>query len=245
LARGSKLRAFFIKALIMKCLELFAGKNTFSQLARAQGFETLTTDWKKMKGIDVVCDIKDFRLIETNFRPDIIWASPECKTFSIAASGTHFKKIGDRYETLTEKGGDSLIMVDEMIRVIKEAISLNPCVIYYIENPVGLISVVSKLTSGLFSPFPLREVRIDQCSYGRDCKKPTIIFTNSQTLKGLRCVGKDCHHARRDMSQTSYRYHGMVAPSMKKGYYASAQIPELLSLAILKDFKNGQKKHSI
>jgi site-specific DNA-cytosine methylase len=84
---------FLLKALIMKCLELFAGKNTFSQLARLQGFDTLSTDWKKMKGIDVVCDIKDFSLIETSFRPDIIWASPECKTFSIASGGTHLRKL--------------------------------------------------------------------------------------------------------------------------------------------------------
>jgi hypothetical protein len=195
----------------MKSLELFAGKNTFSQLARELGFTTLTTDWKKIKGIDRVSDIKDFSVIDTKFIPDLIWASPECKTFSIASGGTHFKKIGDRYETLTQKAVDSLIMVDEMIRVIKESILVNPCVIYYIENPVGLISVVSKLQTGLFSPFPLREVRIHQCAYGRDCKKPTSIYTNSPTFKGLKCVGKDCHHVRRDMTVSSYRYDGKLS----------------------------------
>jgi hypothetical protein len=136
-------------------------------------------------------------------------------------------------------------MVDEMIRVIKESILVNPGVIYYIENPVGLISVVSKLTTGLFAPFPLREVRIHQCAYGRDCKKPTSIYTNSSTFTGLKCCGSACHHARRDMSVTSNRYHGKFVPSLKKGYYESAKLPELLSLAILNDFKNGQKKHSI
>jgi hypothetical protein len=220
----------------MNILELFAGKNTFSQIARNDfGCNTLTTDWKKMKGIDIVADIKEFRLIESQFIPDVIWASPECRCFSIASGGKHFRKIGTTYQVVSEPAVESLEMVKGMIRVIQECISINPKVIYYIENPVGLIDKVSALQLGLFSPFPIRKVVIHQCAYGRDCKKPTAIYTNSLFFNGLKCVGDTCNHAKR--VSLSKRYHGRSAPSLQKGYYESAKLPILLCEVVLRDAK--------
>jgi hypothetical protein len=229
----------------MKVLELFAGKNTFSRMARNEfGCETLTTDWKRMPGIDVVSDIKDFQLIET-FTPDIVFASPECKCYSIASGGKHFKKKDKTYQAVSDDALEALEMVRGMIRVIREILERNPNLVFYIENPLGLIEKVSDLQLGLFAPFPMRLVKIHQCAYGRDCKKPTAIFTNSPTFKGLKCVGDACEHAKRVTK--SKRYHGKSSPSLRKGYYASAALPELLCRHILEDatlFVNHSKRIS-
>jgi hypothetical protein len=223
---------------MIKILELFAGKNSFSKIARERFFfKTTTTDIKALPGIDVQCDIADFRV--TGYY-DAIWASPECRCFSIASGGKHFLKIGGTYKSLTEDAEKSRKMVTDMIRVIHEALVINPALLFY--NPVGLITKVSDLQVGLFCPFLFREVRIDQCYYGRDCKKPTMIYTNSLSFKGMRCLGATCNHIRRD-TEGKHRYHGKYALSLQKGYYAAASLPEKLCTSVMEDIlKNTRNK---
>ena len=80
----------------MKTLELFAGSRSFSKVAENRGFFTYTTDNQDFDKIDQVCDIFDFDLqkaIDTlGGKPNVIWASPPCTTFSIASCGYHWNK---------------------------------------------------------------------------------------------------------------------------------------------------------
>jgi hypothetical protein len=56
-----------------KVLELFAGKNRFSTIARNEfGAKTFTSDIKEMDGIDYVVDIHNFDVNKVPFIPDVI-----------------------------------------------------------------------------------------------------------------------------------------------------------------------------
>jgi len=46
-------------------------------------------DIKNFKGIDLVADIEFLKTSDIPFIPDIIWASPPCTTYSIAAISHH------------------------------------------------------------------------------------------------------------------------------------------------------------
>ena len=49
----------------------------------------LSVDWKEYEGIDLAIDIGELRLGHIPFIPDVVWASPDCTTYSIAACSTH------------------------------------------------------------------------------------------------------------------------------------------------------------
>ena len=73
----------------MKVLELFAGSCTFSSEAKKLGYETFTSDHKNFDGVDYVTDILEFDVSKVPFQPDLIWASPPCTSYSIAAISHH------------------------------------------------------------------------------------------------------------------------------------------------------------
>ena len=74
----------------MKVLELFAGSCSFSNVAKQRGHEVFTSDWTEFEGIDYATDIMQFDIKQLPFKPDVVWASPPCTTFSIASCGTHW-----------------------------------------------------------------------------------------------------------------------------------------------------------
>ena len=78
----------------MKVLELFAGSRSFSKIAEELGHKTYTTDYKSFEKIDQVCDIVDFdinKMLKDFGKPDVVWISPPCTTFSVASIGHHWK----------------------------------------------------------------------------------------------------------------------------------------------------------
>ena len=80
----------------MKVLELFAGTRSIGKAFEDKGHEVFSVEWdKSFDKIDLYADIggltsKD--ILEKFGRPDVIWASPDCATFSVAAISTHRRK---------------------------------------------------------------------------------------------------------------------------------------------------------
>lgn len=62
----------------MKVLELFAGTRSISKAFEARGHQTFSVEW------DMILDRFG--------RPDVIWASPDCTTYSIAAISHHRRR---------------------------------------------------------------------------------------------------------------------------------------------------------
>lgn len=78
----------------MKTIELFAGTRSFSKVAKEYGHETFTTDYEEIDGQDLVSDIRELTASDFPYRPDILWASPPCEGFSVAAIGKNWTPTG-------------------------------------------------------------------------------------------------------------------------------------------------------
>ncbi|NCA81001.1 MAG: hypothetical protein EOM76_12655, partial [Sphingobacteriia bacterium] len=72
-----------------KLLELFAGSRSVGCEAEAMGMEVFSVDWQKFDKINLAKDIGELTLNDVPFIPDIVWASPDCTTYTIAAIITH------------------------------------------------------------------------------------------------------------------------------------------------------------
>jgi len=206
----------------MNILELFAGSCSFSKVAKTMKYDTFTSDIKDLPHIDYCIDIMDFNLSVVPFIPDIIWASPDCSTWSKAAGNLHFnsKSIVPK----TDKAKKAFEILEKTLEIIDFFKRINKNLKYYIENPVGRMSKVIQVGT-LFSKVP-RIVTLDQCQYGREYKKPTHIFTNDLLwIPKKRCQGKNTCHHKENLKNSG------------KGYYQRALLPEELCYEILSQTK--------
>jgi site-specific DNA-cytosine methylase len=74
----------------MNVLELFAGSRSIGKEAESLGMNVFSSDINAFDKIDYVIDILKFDVNKVPFKPDIIWASPPCTGFSVAAFGYHW-----------------------------------------------------------------------------------------------------------------------------------------------------------
>ncbi len=122
----------------MKVLELFAGTRSIGIEFEKRGHEVFSVDWDKdFKNIDLYTDINDLtaeKVFDLFGKPDIVWASPDCTTYSVAAISRHRRR---------EKTGDLTPISDYAkfcdatnIHVLQLIRELAPkC--FFIENPRG------------------------------------------------------------------------------------------------------------
>ena len=82
----------------MKVLELFAGTRSIGKAFESKGHTVYSVEWdKKFENIDLYADIMTVtaeQIIKEFGRPDVIWASPDCTTYSVAAISTHRRREG-------------------------------------------------------------------------------------------------------------------------------------------------------
>lgn len=81
---------------MVKVLELFAGTRSIGKAFEAKGHEVFSVEWSKdFEDIDLYEDILNVTaedILQKFGKPDVIWASPDCTTFSIAAISHHRRK---------------------------------------------------------------------------------------------------------------------------------------------------------
>jgi hypothetical protein len=213
----------------LKVLELFAGSQSFSKVAKEKGIITFSSDISDIPGIDYVIDILDFDVKKVPFIPDAIWASPDCSTWSKAAGALHFdsKSLIPK----TDKAKKAFLIIDKTFEIISYFLKLNPYLKYYIENPQGRMQ--KYLQAGtLFGKIP-RLIVIDQCQYGREYQKTTHIFTNDVKFKERRrCPGNPiCGHQAN--LKNAGDTHGNKNGWLSSAYYNRAKIPPQLCQDIL------------
>ncbi len=197
----------------MKTLELFAGSCSFSKVAKELGHETFTSDNEQYGNIDYIVDVLDFDTDVVPYIPDVIWASPPCTGFSVAAIGHHWTGGKNAYIPKTDTARLGIILVQKTIQIIKHYEYLNPNLIYYIENPRG---VLRKLK--ILDHIPYHHT-ITYCQYGDDRMKPTDIWTNDKNwIPRPMCKnGDSCHVSAPRGSRTGTQ--GL------KGAYDRSKIP--------------------
>jgi site-specific DNA-cytosine methylase len=170
----------------MNVLELFAGSRSIGKEAESMGMNVFSVDWKDYKDINLVVDVEFLKISDIPFVPDIIWASPDCTTYSIAGLRKH--RNGTKAKSEYAEKCDRVNV--HYISLIKKWLEINPNLKFYIENPRGMMRKM---------PFMQEFDRhtIWYCQYGNRTAKPTDIWTNnSNWIPKPVCHNgnKNCHH---------------------------------------------------
>jgi site-specific DNA-cytosine methylase len=146
----------------MKVLELFAGSRSIGKVADELGYEVFSVDINNFEGIDLVKNIEFLTKEDIPFIPDVIWASPPCTTYSIAAIG-HHRNMG---KPKTDFAAKSDRLVINTLKLIKEY----NCK-YFIENPRGYLRKMDFMKG-------IPKTTVWYCTYGDMRAKPTDIWSN-------------------------------------------------------------------
>lgn len=177
----------------MKVLELFAGTRSISRAFEAKGHETFAVEWdEKHENIDLCVDVNDITakdILEKFGRPDVVWISFDCKTYSVAGISHHRRKeengnlrpISEYAEFCDKTNVHVLDMVKE----------LNPKY-FFIENPRGGLRKMS-----FMQEFPRHTISYCQYNDPHRRMKPTDIWTNhpDPKFKPICKNGAPCHVA--------------------------------------------------
>src|SRR5699024_6904117 len=154
-----------------------------------KGHKVFSVEWdKQFSHIDLYIDILELTsdIILKDFgKPDIIWASPDCTTYSIAGISHHRIKEDDG--NLKPKS-DKAIFSDKVNKHVLKLIDELKPKYYFIENPRGGMRKMN-----FMKDIPLYTVTY--CQYGDNRMKPTDIFTNhpKPEFKPMCKNGDPCH----------------------------------------------------
>jgi hypothetical protein len=180
----------------MKVLELFAGTRSIGKAFEAKGHEVFSVEWdKKFDNINLYADIMNVtaeEIIEKFGRPDVIWASPDCTTFSVAAISHHRRKNPEtgNLDPVSEYARFCDAVDQHVLQLIRD---LKPKY-YFIENPRGGMRKMTWMQG-------LPRYTVTYCKYETDKPvnqrrmKPTDIWTNhpDPKFKPICKNGDPCH----------------------------------------------------
>lgn len=175
----------------MKVLELFAGTRSISQAFERHGHETYSVEWDRdFENISLYADIskvtaKDIIKLCGGV-PDVIWASPDCTTYSIAGISHHRRQ--DEKTGNLEPISDYAKFCDKTNRHVLDLIEELKPRYYFIENPRGGMRKMDFMR-GLY------RYTVTYCQYGDNRMKPTDIWTNhpNPEFKPMCRNGDPCH----------------------------------------------------
>lgn len=157
----------------MKVLELFAGTRSIGKAFEAHGHEVYSVEWDKdFENITLYQDISTLTVEQVlevcGGRPDVIWASPDCTTYSVAAISHHRRreengnlKAVSEYAEFCDKTNTHVV---DLIKALEPKY-------YFIENPRGGMRKMDFMQG-------LPRYTVTYCQYGDTRMKPTDIWTN-------------------------------------------------------------------
>lgn len=173
----------------MKVLELFAGTRSIGKAFEARGHDVFSIEWDKQhENIDWYVDIMEVTaadILERFGKPDVIWASPDCTTYSIAAISHHRTKEADgNLKAVSEYAKLSDKLNQHLLDLIRE---LDPTY-FFIENPRGGLRKMNFMKD-------IPKYTVTYCQYGDNRMKPTDLWTNhpDPKFKAMCKNGQPCH----------------------------------------------------
>lgn len=201
-----------------KMLDLFCGTKSMSNAFAASGWEVYTVDWEKKFEPTLCADIGSLTkedIIELcGGVPDVVWMSPDCTSYSVAAIRYHRKKneVTGELEPVSDYAAFCDTVNSHIIDVIVN--ELKPKY-FFIENPRGGMRKMSFVGN-------IPRYTVTYCQYGDTRQKPTDIWTNHPMpqFKAPCKPGAPCHTAAPRGSRTGTQG---LANKVER-----ARIPELL-----------------
>lgn len=175
----------------MKILELFAGTRSIGKKFEENGHEVFSIEWDRQhENINWYTDISTItaqNILDRFGQPDIIWASPDCTTYSIAAISHHRTRedngnLAPKSDYAKECDNTNSVM----LKLIRE---LNPTY-FFIENPRGGMRKMNFMKD-------IPRYTVTYCQYGDTRMKPTDIWTNhpNPKFKPMCKNGDSCHES--------------------------------------------------
>lgn len=156
----------------MKVLELFAGTRSIGKAFEAQGHEVFSVEWDKhFENIHLYKDILTLtadEVIKKFGRPDIVWASPDCSSYSIAAISHHRRREENGNLAPVSDYAKFCDRVNQHVLCV--LLALSP-IFWFIENPRGGLRKMDFMNG-------LPRYTVTYCQYGDSRMKPTDIWTN-------------------------------------------------------------------
>ena len=174
----------------MKILELFAGTRSIGKAFESRGHEVFSVEWNKdFENIDLYKDISELtanEVLDKFGKPDVIWMSPDCTTFSIAAISHHRRK--NEQTGNLDPVSDYAKFCDRVDQHCMDLIRELKPKYWFIENPRGGMRKMTWMQG-------LPRYTVTYCQYGDNRMKPTDIWTNHPDPKfKLPCHNGDpCH----------------------------------------------------
>lgn len=213
----------------MLVFDFFSGTGSSTKAFKDAGHRVISFElddyFEATEHVDVTTLSADY-LLETYGRPDFVWASPPCTTFSIAGLRHYWHYVDGKPTPKNEKAIQSLELVIKTKALIQE---LQPTKGWLIENPRGLLRKLDVMQD-------LDRETITYCQYGDTRMKPTDLWGEMPNWKPRpMCKPRsDCHEAAPRGSQAGtqglgrHNKHGaklrsMVAPEL------SAELLEALT----------------
>lgn len=212
---------------MMKVLELFAGTRSIGKAFEACDHKVFSVEWdNRFENIDLYKDISKLtadEILDVFGRPDVVWASPDCTTFSIAAISHHRKK--NPYTGNLDSVSDYAKFCDETDMHVLDLIHQPNPKYFFIENPVGAMRKMTWMRD-------IPRYTITYCQYGDNRMKPTDIWTNhpNPQFKPKCHNGDKCHIPAPRGSRTGTQ--GL------KNHIERSRIPEELCNHIVKICEN-------
>lgn len=177
----------------LKVLELFAGTRSISRAFELGGHSTYSVEWDEQhENIDWYADISTITaqdILDRFGKPDVIWISFDCTSYSIAGISHHRRK--DENGNLIPVSDYAKFCDKTNTHVLNIVRELNPTY-YFIENPRGGLRKMDFMQD-------IPRYTVTYCQYNDPIRrmKPTDIFTNHPDPKFKPACknGMPCHVA--------------------------------------------------
>jgi len=203
----------------MNILELFAGSRSIGSVADSMGFNVFSVDWQKFDKIDLAIDIEELKSSDIPFVPNVVWASPDCTTYTIAAISTHRNGV----EPKSDYAKKCDLVNKHFINLINQWLAMNPEMVFFIENPRGMLRKMPWMQE-------FQRHTVFYCKYGDDRAKPTDIWTNSKNW----IPRPMCHNGNRNCHHQLAPRGSKTGTQGRKGSYERSIIPNELCEEIIK-----------